>query len=403
MIGHLLRLVWRRKRASALVVVEMFASFLVLVAVLTLGAYLWSSARRPLGFRYENVLSVRVDRPANDGGAWSPERADAYRRIETEARNTASVSATAWATDVPFDSSTMIMGRTLENPERNVDVQVSVVEDGFAQALGITLAAGRWFEPADATRADRPVVLNREAALALFGTTDVIGRNVPYKPSADGAAEPAFRVIGLVAEYRKGGELMPGRPYMLRRLDLGKAEMSPRRLLVTVPGGASAAFEEGLVSKLRAIAPDLSFDVQPLARMRASSMRLQIVPVIVGATIGGFLLLMVALGLFGVLWQNVTQRTREIGLRRAAGATAADVHRQIIAEVLIVASLGIVAGLLLVVQVPALGLLGFLDRGTLAAGTAAAALAIYALAVGCALYPSWLAARVRPAEALHYE
>lgn len=403
MIGHLLRLVWRRKRASALVVVEMFASFLVLVAVMTMGAYLWSSARRPLGFRYENVLSVRVDRPANDGGAWTPDRADTYRRLKTEARATPGVSATAWASDVPFDSSTMIMGRTLENAEREVDLQVSDVGDGLAQALGMSLAAGRWFEPADAARADVPVVLNREAALALFGSADVIGRKVPFKPSNENTAEAPLRVIGLVAEYRKNGELLPGGPYMLRRLDLGKAEMSPRRLLVTVPGGASAAFEEGLVTKLRAIAPDLSFDLQPLARMRASSMRLQIVPVIVGATIGGFLLLMVALGLFGVLWQNVTQRTREIGLRRAAGATAANVHRQVIAEVLIVASLGILAGLAVVAQIPVLGLLGFLDRGTLALGTAAAALAIYALAAGCALYPSWLAARVRPAEALHYE
>jgi hypothetical protein len=49
---------------------------------------------------------------------------------------------------------------------------------------------------------------------------------------------------------------------------------------------------------------------------------------------------MVAFGLFGVLWQNTTQRIPEIGLRRAVGASAADIYRQIVAEQLLLSSAG---------------------------------------------------------------
>ena len=63
------------------------------------------------------------------------------------------------------------------------------------------------------------------------------------------------------------------------------------------------------------------------------SFRSRLVPLALGATIAGFLMLMVALGLIGVLWQNVTRRTREIGLRRAAGASHGDIRRQVIMEV----------------------------------------------------------------------
>ena len=60
--------------------------------------------------------------------------------------------------------------------------------------------------------------------------------------------------------------------------------------------------------------------------------------------VAGFLMLMVALGLTGVLWQNVTQRTREIGLRRAKGATARRIHRQILGELLVMTTLALAAG-----------------------------------------------------------
>ena len=63
-----------------------------------------------------------------------------------------------------------------------------------------------------------------------------------------------------------------------------------------------------------------------------NALRARLAPLVAGGVVGLFLIAMVALGLTGVLWQNVTRRTREIGLRRAMGASGTNVHRQILAR-----------------------------------------------------------------------
>jgi putative ABC transport system permease protein len=118
--------------------------------------------------------------------------------------------------------------------------------------------------------------------------------------------------------------------------------------------------------------------------------------------LGSFLLMMVALGLTGVLWQNVTQRRQEIGLRRATGADGASIHRQILLELGIVTTLGLILGVLTVIQIPILNVVP-LTPGVMGMGLVLSLAIIYLLAMGCGLYPSLLATRVQPAEALHYE
>jgi putative ABC transport system permease protein len=128
------------------------------------------------------------------------------------------------------------------------------------------------------------------------------------------------------------------------------------------------------------------------------------VPLAVVAVIAAFMLLMVAFGLFGVLWQNTTRRIPEIGLRRALGASAAGIYRQIVFEQLLLCSLAVVVGLVLLVQLPLTGALGEALNWSVFAGACALSMAvIYLLSFVCSLYPGWRASRLDPAAALHYE
>jgi putative ABC transport system permease protein len=119
--------------------------------------------------------------------------------------------------------------------------------------------------------------------------------------------------------------------------------------------------------------------------------------------VAGFLMLMVALGLLGVLRQNVTQRTREMGLRRAKGAAKVDVQRQILAEIGVMTTLALLAGVLVAIQFPLLDIIYFVEPHIYAIGLAISVTAIYLLTFACAWYPSRMATRVEPAEALRYE
>src|SRR5690606_7717701 len=147
------------------------------------------------------------------------------------------------------------------------------------------------------------------------------------------------------------------------------------------------------------------WDVQimPWEERRRSLNARTLAPLKAGATLGAFLLLMVALGLIGVLWQDVVRRTEEIGLRRAVGAEARSIRRQILLETSTLAVLGIAAGSVLAVQFPLLGIIPQLRWAAALPGLVLASALILALVLASALYPSRLAALREPADALRYE
>ena len=225
--------------------------------------------------------------------------------------------------------------------------------------------------------------------------------NQPYKPWSSG--ENDCRVIGVINEFRKDGEFSGAGNYLFERKRLDDPRnRPPANLLMKMRPGTSADFEEKLVAKLQAVAREWSFEISPLTRMRENSIKLRLVPVLVLGLIAGFLMIMVGLGLVGVLWQSVTQRTRELGLRRAKGATQQHIHKQILGELCVITTIGLLAGVILVVQFPLLNLIA-LEPQVFTLSLFASLFVIFALTLVAGLYPSWMAAKVQPAEALHYE
>jgi putative ABC transport system permease protein len=213
-----------------------------------------------------------------------------------------------------------------------------------------------------------------------------------------------MRVVGVFKDFREDGELSGPEPYFFKRTRLSGADTRPLyNMVVRVRPGTPAAFEEALMTRLRATIPGSTFQVDPLSKMRRSLMRLKLVPFVAAAMIAAFMLIMVALGMVGVLWQSVARRRREIGLRRALGATARGVSLQVLGELLAVTTAGLLLGATLAVQLPLLGVIAWIGNGVYATAMALAALTVYGLTVAAALYPSWLATQVQPAEALHDE
>jgi putative ABC transport system permease protein len=401
MMRHLLKLVWNRKRANALIILEIFFTFLVVFGVGTLGMYLWDNWRRPLGFDWQNVWAVQVDMQQTSLEEFTPEQVETAARLAREVEALDPVEGVAGVHMTPFafgnySSNTIIGGR-------EVDMSLNEVNERFAEVMRLDLVRGRWFQPADATLAWRPVVVDEELARDLWGEADPLGKTLgepdPNRP------EPEMRVIGVVRDFRQHGELSAPGNFLFQYQRLGHpGHRPPRALLVRVRPGTPAAFEEELTRRMQAVAGDWSFEVQPFEQLRETALRQRLTPLVVGGIVAFFLLLMVALGLLGVLWQNLLQRTREIGLRRAIGASRGEVHRQIIMEQLLLTTLGVLLGTVLVVQLPILDVFGAALRPEVfVSGLVLALVAMYVLAAACALYPSSMASRVPPAEALRYE
>jgi putative ABC transport system permease protein len=397
MIKQMFKMVWNRKRVNFLITVEIFFSFLVLFAVIFLAVYYTDNYRHPLGFSYENIWNVTIDVKQASDDYHTPEQVELTRQLFLAVKEFPEVEDAAGAHTAPYtigsSSSVYRVG------DREIRYEINEVTDGFKDVMGLTLVSGRWFGREDDGANFDPVVINRRLAREAFGTEDALGK-VLSPPDA----RRESRVIGIVTDFRKSGEFAGLYGYVFERKDLNDAKQRPpRNLLVKVRPGTTAEFEEKLIRRLQAIARDWSFEIEPLVEMRASNLKLTLAPIIAVGLIAGFLMIMVGLGLTGVLWQNVTQRTREIGLRRAKGATAGDIYAQILGELLMITSTGLLVGVAVVVQFPLLDLIGFVSGKVFLYSLAISVLLIYGLTVVCGLYPSRLATRVHPAQALHYE
>ena len=409
MTRHLLRLVWNRRRSHLLVGLEILVSFLIVFVVAVLSVTTFGNARQPVGFSAKDVTVVEAglkkgmsggDRFGADQGGEDRER---MKRALEAVRRLDGVESAAGVFLAPYGRGNARNSQEVNG--RRIEYGFTEATDEYLEVLKLQIVAGRWFSREDDGRPYRAAVVTRELAREVFGGEDPVGRDIP-----DGGAPPeeparrAIRVVGVVAAYRERNVYSAAEPFAIFRTDLSNpADSAPSRIVVRLRPGTPRAFEEKLVTTLEATVGEWSFTAEPLEVTRDSAARRQLVPMLAGALVGAFLMLLVALGLTGVLWQNVTRRTREIGLRRATGATARQVAVQVVMEVWIVTALAVLVGSAVALQAPLFVPGGMLTAADALSGAALAALALFALTGLCAAYPGWLAARVDPSEALRYE
>jgi putative ABC transport system permease protein len=401
MIRHLVRLVWNRKRSNALVVLEIALCFVVVFGVLLFGVSMASNITRPVGYSSTDVWNVEFGRELDEGGdPGAPEMTD--RLIQT-VKGLAPVESVAATLITPYSTSAALDVAAVNG--RELPFAFSAATDDLGAVLRLNLVAGRWFGRQDDQAQDTPTIVTSELARELFGDGDPIGREIPRDAAPPGATRsPAHRIVGVLAAYRAGGELSGDSRFALYRVDVTNPNsMKPHNLVVRVRPGTPRSFEEALVKTLQATAPDHRFTVEPLSEMKAKYHDRHVLPLGLAAVVAGFLIVMVALGLTGVLWQNVTKRTKEIGLRRATGATARQISLQILGETWILTTFAVGLAAVLVIQLPLLDLMPFVTGRVFALSFALSLATLYGLGTLCAFYPSWLATRITPTEALRHE
>jgi putative ABC transport system permease protein len=134
--------------------------------------------------------------------------------------------------------------------------------------------------------------------------------------------------------------------------------------------------------------------------MKADKNMIFIVPLTVIFIVCGFLIANVVLGLFGVLFQNISRRKGEIGVRRAMGATKGNILSHFIGEMIVLATFAVALGVFFAVQFPILNIFD-VSTSVYVSGIAIAIVAVYGLVFLCSWFPSLQAAKIYPAMALH--
>ncbi|MET4074020.1 FtsX-like permease family protein [Hymenobacter sp. UYCo722] len=399
MLRHLFTLIWNRKRANLLLISEIFFSFVVLFGV---GTVLITTAKNyfaPHGFNYEQVWRLEV-RAGQNLKMPRAELDDVLRQVKA-LPGVRTVTLTSG--NFPFifntNNSNLAYKGKKTPPANNY-----AADDRYAEAMQLHLREGRWFAPADDGSNHRPVVISQDLRKIMFGDGPALGKIFTYsEPGPNPKSEDEFQVMGVVDNVRMESDFSAAIPSVwLRLLPYDTTHWETANVLVRVAPGQGGELQEKIARTVAGVTRQWTTEVRVMDDDRLHRRRYTLVPVVGLCIMGLFLIINVALGLFGVLWYNISQRRAEIGLRRAMGATGAGIGRQFLGETMVVTTFGVVLGGLLAAQFPLLNAFDLpVQPYLLAIGAAAAA--VYAITALCAWQPSRLAAAIQPATALREE
>lgn len=210
-----------------------------------------------------------------------------------------------------------------------------------------------------------------------------------------------LRVIGVIQGVKAKGDYSPARAAIYKRTDTGSYHWLGK-MMVKVTPDANAAFEGKLYKTLANYMRNSNIEIEHMVNKRKSANLFNLVPMIVTLIVACFLVINVALGLFGVLWYNINKRKGEIGLRRAIGASGQSVSSQLVSESMIQTTLSLMVGTFFAVQFPLLNVFN-LKAEIYIVAIILSIIFIYLLVLICSLYPGKQAAAIYPAVALHEE
>jgi macrolide transport system ATP-binding/permease protein len=380
---------------SGLVVVQVSLSFALLVGAGLLMQSLQRIRTASPGFSTRGVLVTAVDLVS---AGYDPQRAKNFQdELMNRAKALPGVGSAAFARVTPlgygsFSSTPVSVDGYQPPPEMQPSVEYNEVGPDYFATMGIPLVSGREFTRADDEKAAIVAVVNETMAAQYWPGRNPIGERVQVKGRW-------MQVVGVAKDSKYQSIREAPKPFFyvpLRQNFSVRAALNIRTLLS--PETMAAA----LAREVRALDANLApYEVITLQEQVDRSTSPQQVAVTLVGILGGFALLLAAIGLYGVMSYAVSQNTRELGLRMALGADASNLLRLVMWRGLALTAGGVVLG-----ATVALGLTRLLGsllykvspRDPLAFGSAFVVMAIAALAA-CFL-PAWRATRTDPARAL---
>jgi putative ABC transport system permease protein len=366
----------------------------------------------PIGFDTSGVLLTRVALPSVQYRTPAVVKAT-FDDLETRLRSAPGVAGVALDSQAPllgFGGSNGLIpeGRAI-GMGSVIPSQSHFVSAEYFHVLRIPMVAGRAFTDADIRSAPLVMIINHALARAAFGDDDPIGKRISCcEAGPEGPDAPMWKiVVGVAADIRTRGPATAPRPEFYLPIaqipDVGWSWVeNSMNLMMRVESGDPAALVSVVRDAVRTVDPSLPvFGVTTMDEGLARTMAQARFNTTLMTLLGASALLLAALGIYSVIAWLVAQRTREIGLRMALGASAGEVVRRMTLHGLKPVVAGLSVGLL-----GALGVGRFIEgqlfntgaRDPLAIGAVVALL--LTVAIIASIVPAWRAASVDPSKAL---
>ena len=275
-----------------------------------------------------------------DAQRWDADRTRyTLERVAAEAAKDPAVRAVTVSTGLPFGTPQLPMLAYLSVPDRPV-TRTDAVEGALAIAatpsvfrtIGVPLLRGRAFDDRDHANAPPVLVVPAQTAREIFGTTDVVGRQLTLRRWVRTADPVTATIVGVTRDTDVGGLMY--REGRLVYQPFAQHVDGPRFASVTArAAGKPAIAVRALRDAIRKVDPDLAIEMAGTGRVVLGGPSLFLRAIGFGALgLGALTLLLAMVGLYGVQSHVIAHRTREIGLRMSFGATTAQIKRMVLKD-----------------------------------------------------------------------
>ncbi|HEX8457751.1 MAG TPA: ABC transporter permease [Pyrinomonadaceae bacterium] len=397
----------RRLRARSLLVVSEVALALVLLisAGLLLKSFISLQKVRP-GFAPEGVLTAEIGLPEQK---YKDDKsiADFYRQVIARVRQLPGVEAVGAVSQLPLSGAEEIDGFTIEGraEEQAAGLTQSadfrIIAPDYFRSMGIPLMRGRPFDERD--RADAPGVMIIDEAFArrFFPGEDPIGKRIDEQGSHK--RKSFMTVVGVVGGVKHSSLSADARPTMY----LSYEQSGWENMTLTVRTSTGDASNLAAAVRREVWAVDKDQPVTKISTMEetfTAAVAPQRFNMLLLGLFAAVAMILATVGIYGVIAYTVSQRSREMGIRIALGATRRDILKLVVGQAMLMACVGV-----------GLGLLGALALTRLMAGLLygvsatdpsifiSLSLLLAAVALLASYIPARRATRVDPIVALHYE
>ena len=428
--GHDLGAGGQHRMRAALAVAETAIGLVLLVGAGLLIRSFYGLLHVNPGFDPHNVLTMRVDLPESRYS--EQQEINFYRNLLEQAQGLPGVVEAGGIFPLPLTTSDInvtfgIEGRPVPEAEEP-SAGFRAISPSYFHTMGIPLLRGRAFDERDDEKSPPVVIINQEFARRYFPNEDPIGKRI--KPGFATHGEPVMReivgVVGAVKDHSLSGAFRPEFYFSYPQAMVGymticaRTVKDPRTLTGTVRNSIMSISNGGPVYDVRTMDDYIAAAVRnSIASMdkELPMFNVRTMDDYVGASLGqsrfdtllltlfaALALALTMVGVYGVMAYTVAQRTREIGIRIALGASRSDVSRMILGRGFVITGLGLLIGI-----AGALGLTRFLSsllyqvKPVDPITFAAVPVFLGAISLLASYIPAWRAARVDPMVALRYE